>query len=43
MDVALEGYGLLKLSGKNQGLDGLRRELSSRWSKTRRPAESAVA
>jgi len=43
MDVALEGYGLLKLSGKNQGLDGLRKELSSRWSKTRRPAEPAVA
>ena len=43
MDVALEGYGLLKLSGKNQGLDGLRKELSSRWSKTRRPAEAAVA
>jgi len=43
MDVAREGYGLLKLSGKNQGLDGLRKELSSRWSKTRRPAEPAVA
>lgn len=43
MDVALEGYGLLKVSGKNQGLDGLRKELSSRWSKTRRAAEPAVA
>jgi hypothetical protein len=43
MDVALEGYGLLKVSGKNQGLDGLRRELSSRWSKARRPADVAVA
>ncbi|UHQ24970.1 hypothetical protein LVB77_09980 [Lysobacter sp. 5GHs7-4] len=36
MDFALEGYGLLKVSGKNQGLDGLRKELSGRWAKTRR-------
>ena len=43
MDVALEGYGLLKVSGKNQGLDGLRKELSSRWAKTRRPAVPAEA
>ena len=43
MDVALEGYGLLKVSGKNQGLDGLRKELSSRWAKSRRTAEAAVA
>ena len=43
MDVALEGYGLLKVSGKNQGLDGLRKELSSRWAKIRRVAEPAVA
>ena len=43
MDVALEGYGLLKVSGKNQGLDGLRKELSSRWSKTRRAPEATAA
>lgn len=43
MDVALEGYGLLKVSGKNQGLDGLRKELSSRWAKTRRAAVPAEA
>jgi hypothetical protein len=43
MDVALEGYGLLKVSGKNQGLDGLRKELGSRWAKTRRATEAAVA
>jgi hypothetical protein len=43
MGVALEGYGLLKVSGQNQGLDGLRKELSSRWAKTRRPAAAAVA
>jgi hypothetical protein len=38
MSTALEGYGLLKVSGKNQGLDGLRQELSTRFAKTRRPA-----
>jgi hypothetical protein len=43
MDVALEGYGLLKVSGKNQGLDGLRKELGSRWAKTRRSTEAATA
>ena len=43
MRTALQGYALLKVSGKNQGLDGLRKELSSRWSKTRRAAEPAVA
>jgi hypothetical protein len=36
MDAALEGYGLLKVSGKRQGLDGLYRDLSARWSKSRR-------
>ena len=42
MSTALEGYSLLKTSGKNQGLDGLRKELSSRWAKTRR-ADTAPA
>lgn len=36
MNFALEGYSLIKVSGKYQGLDGLRRELSARWTKTRR-------
>ena len=36
MDAALEGYGLLKVSGRQQGLDGLRRELSTRWARGRR-------
>jgi len=43
MDLALEGYGLLKVSGRNQGLEGLRKELSSRFAKSRRapvPAEA---
>lgn len=38
MDVALEGYGLLRLSGRQQGLDGLRKELSHRWARTRSPS-----
>ena len=42
MNVALEGYGLLKVSGGNQGLDGARKELSARWSKTRRSPEPAT-
>ncbi|RDZ28148.1 hypothetical protein [Lysobacter silvisoli] len=36
MNFALEAYGLLKVSGKNQGLDGLRKDLSARWTKPRR-------
>ena len=33
MDAALEGYGLLRVSGRQQGLDGLRKELSNRWAR----------
>jgi hypothetical protein len=36
MDVAREGYGLLQVSGRHQGLDAARKELSTRWAKTRR-------
>jgi len=43
MEVALEGYGLLKVSGRQQGLDSLRKELSSRWAKGRRTAEPLPA
>lgn len=39
MDVALEGYAQIKLSGGAEGLDELRRELSGRWAKSRRRAE----
>ena len=42
MNAALQGYALLRVAGKNQGLDGLRKELSSRWAKTRR-AETVPA
>lgn len=33
MSLALEGYALLKVAGKNQGLEGLRRDLSARFAK----------
>ena len=36
MEVALEGYALLKVSGKQMGLDGLRKELGSRWFRGKR-------
>ena len=36
MNAALVGYGLLKVSGRQQGLDGLRKELSTRWARGRR-------
>ncbi|MBK8067050.1 MAG: hypothetical protein IPK27_05320 [Rhodanobacteraceae bacterium] len=40
MSVAMQGYGLLKLVGRSAGLEPLRRDLGSRFVKTRRaPAE----
>jgi hypothetical protein len=36
MDVALEGYGQIKLSGAAHGLDELRKELGGRFAKNRR-------
>ena len=42
MDVSLDGYGQLKLSGAAHGLEELRRQIGARWAKTRRrPADSA--
>ena len=38
MTVALQGYGLLKLSGRAEGLEPLRQELGARFSKTSRRA-----
>lgn len=35
MSLALEGYALLKVAGRNQGLEALRKELSGRFSKSR--------
>ena len=43
MSVALQGYALLKVSGKNQGLEGLRKELGARFAKSsRQDDEEAV-
>ena len=44
MSLALEGYALLKVAGKNQGLEALRKELSGRFNKTRtqEPAPQAT-
>ena len=38
MALSLEGYALLKVAGRNQGLEGLRRELGGRFAKHRKPA-----
>ena len=42
MTVALQGYALLKVAGKNQGLEGLRKSLGARFAKAARAAEEAV-
>lgn len=41
MSLALEGYALLKVAGRNQGLEALRRDLGSRFNKTRSAPEPA--
>ncbi|HWU77663.1 MAG TPA: hypothetical protein VN043_14255 [Rhodanobacter sp.] len=45
MQFALEGYALLRVTGKNQGLEELRRDLSTRFSRgtARTPSEPAPA
>jgi hypothetical protein len=45
MAVAMRGYGLLKLVGASEGLEPIRKELGSRFSKTRRapPEEKKAA
>ena len=42
ISTALEGYGLLKVSGKNHGLERLRKELGSRFYKSPRGAGAAT-
>lgn len=39
MNAALEGYALLKVSGRNQGLEALRQALSARFGKAGRRTE----
>lgn len=41
MSGALEGYALLKVVGRSEGLEGLRKTLSARFSRSSRAAESA--
>jgi len=43
MAAALEGYNLLKRSGKSEGLDSLRQELGSRFTRTQRQAQPPPA
>lgn len=43
MAVALKGYGLLKLTGQTEGLDALRKDLGTRFSRTSRPPETKAA
>lgn len=43
MSLALEGYALLKLAGKNQGLEALRKELSGRFAKRRSQPDAPSA
>ena len=41
--VALEGYGLLKVSGRSEALKSARRDLSARFAKAARSAGSGPA
>ena len=43
MRCALDGYALLKVAGRNQGLEGLRKELGTRFAKTSRVPEEKPA
>jgi hypothetical protein len=43
MAFCLEGYALLKVAGKNQGLEDMRKGLSGRFARTRAPKSSPPA
>lgn len=43
MSVALQGYALLKVAGKNQGLEGLRKALGARFMRGPREADQSAA
>lgn len=43
LTAALEGYALLRVSGKGQGLESLRQGLSARFAKSRRQSEPEPA
>lgn len=42
MTVALQGYALLRVAGRNQGLEGLRKSLGARFAKAARAVEEAT-
>ena len=41
MSVALQAYSLLKLTGRAEGMGGLRRDLTTLFNRTKRPAAEA--
>lgn len=43
MDASLKVYGLLKLTGRNEGLDAMRRELGTRFARSVKPPETKAA
>jgi hypothetical protein len=43
VSLSLEGYALLKVAGRNQGLEGLHKELSGRFNKVRAPEPAPAA
>ena len=43
MSLSLEGYALLKVAGKNQGLEALRKDLSSRFKQARAATPAPAA
>ena len=43
MRTALQGYALLKVSGKNQGLEGLRETVGERFARKPRVTEAKAA
>ncbi|MEO7324352.1 MAG: hypothetical protein ABIW82_05950, partial [Dokdonella sp.] len=43
MATALQGYALLKVVGKNQGLEALRKSLGTRFSRSSRQPETKAA
>ena len=43
MSLSLEGYALLKVAGRSQGLEGARKELSNRFNRTRGPEPAPAA
>lgn len=42
MQVSLQGYALLKVSGRNQGLEGLRKDLGTRFARSPRQLSAEV-